>query len=204
MKLSEPKLLGDPHLLGERQAMLETDPDVQPLREWLDRFHQLYPARRCPHFDPASGGVSARVLVVLKSPGKRPVGDAAQDAAFVSIDNPDETSANLWRALEEAGLDQREVLLWNIVPWYLAAEAKGPTADDLAAGSKALYELLALLPNVQTVVLAGGEAQKSWEKHLAYRVTRRTVSVPNPGPQALTRAGATAKLQAGLKSAASW
>ena len=49
-----------------------------------------------PDVDPLDGGVNARLLILLETPGPRVLG-----TGFVSRDNPDGTAANMFRFLTQ-------------------------------------------------------------------------------------------------------
>jgi uracil-DNA glycosylase len=63
-----------------------------------------------PNVDPNDGGMNARVLVLLETPGPKAVA-----SGFVSRDNPDPTARNLGLVLDEAGLLRSDVVIWNVV-----------------------------------------------------------------------------------------
>ena len=67
----------------------------------------------------------------------------------------------------EAGIDRtRDVVNWNIVPWYLGDENKigNVRTSDLDEARPALTELLSLLPDLRVVVLCGRKAQEGWDR----------------------------------------
>jgi uracil-DNA glycosylase len=64
-----------------------------------------------PNVDPNDGGVNARCLILLETPGPKSVA-----SRFVSRDNPDPSARNLASALDAASLARSDVLLWNVVP----------------------------------------------------------------------------------------
>lgn len=170
--------------------MLMTEPSVQPLREWADEFS----SRRgviVPQFDPAEGGVDAKVLFLLEAPGPMTnAGNARPGSGFISVDNDDATAENMWLARDAAGLHDG-VLAWNIVPWYLGVASVKPTSADRAAGADALRELLALLPYLEVIALTGQHAQNGWQKHLAagYDGAATVVDIWHPSTQSLNQPG---------------
>jgi hypothetical protein len=64
-----------------------------------------------PNVDPNDGGVNAKVLILLETPGPKAVA-----SRFVSRDNPDPSARNLGRVLDDARLARADVVLWNVVP----------------------------------------------------------------------------------------
>ena len=100
-----------------------SEPHVAPLmalvREWREREHL-----EVPNVDPNDGGVDARMLVLLESPGPRAVG-----TGFVSRDNPDPSARNIGRLLDGAGFARSEVLLWNVVPFCVSTVDRNRNAS---------------------------------------------------------------------------
>ena len=82
------------------------------LAAYLDRIRAAH--GDVPGFDPAGPGIAARLLILLETPGPR-IGLTG----VVSLVNPAGTARNLRRFLAETGIDGREVLLWNAVPWVI-------------------------------------------------------------------------------------
>jgi uracil-DNA glycosylase len=79
----------------------------------------------------------------------------------------------------------RDVVTWNVVPWYLGTDRKlrNAAASDLAQARTALVELLGLLPRVRVVVLIGKPARLGWEKiATSLPVGLRTIECPHASP----------------------
>ncbi|WP_194165304.1 uracil-DNA glycosylase [Deinococcus terrestris] len=129
-----------------------------------------------PFFDPADGGVGARVLLLLESPG--PV---VSRTRFVSVDNPDGTAENMRCLLHLSGLRRSDVVLWNAVPWQMSeGGVVTPRPAQYAEAAPLTREVLALLPQLQAVVLVGKHAQQAW---LAVQSPLPAFSCPHPSPQ---------------------
>lgn len=147
-----------------------------------------------PWFDPHEAGVEARILLLLEAPGRRAVG-----SGFVSPDNDDQTAQNMWTLLREAGIDRRrEVVTWNIVPWYIGdgQRIRPATRADLDQARPALRELLSLLPDLRVVVLLGRKAARGWTRA---GLDLDSVEAPHPSPLALnTRPAARDAVRAAL------
>lgn len=60
-----------------------------------------------------------------------------------------------------AGIDVRDVVPWNIYPWYIN---RAPTTDQLDQGAEPLLELLAMLPDLGVVMLHGVDARRGWSR----------------------------------------
>lgn len=198
-----PKSLGDPAALAMRRAMLETPggaPHIEPLRA-LARTIAAERSAPVPDPDPLDGGVAARLLLLLETPGP-----AIFRTGFVSRDNATGTSANLFRFLAEAGIARRDTLIWNAVPWVIHAEGalnRAPKRAEMRAAEPYLAPLLDLLPGLAAVVLAGrfaGEARPAIE---ALRPGLPVVAVPHPSPTYVcTAPSVSARIRAGLAEAA--
>jgi hypothetical protein len=106
--MNAPRGLKDPLLLAERQLMLETVDNVQPLREWADalvaRRLANHPDVVVPRFDPAEAGVNARVMLLFEAPGPMTNTDNTRPGSgFISVDNNDQSAENCWRLRNEVG-----------------------------------------------------------------------------------------------------
>jgi hypothetical protein len=115
--------------------------------------------------------------------------NARPGSGFISVDNDDQTAANVWRARSEVGL-HHGVLPWNIVPWYLGPASRKPNAAELRDGAEELLGLLPLLPELDTVVVSGRYAQKGWKRHIAHRAPDdlRVIATWHPSPLSLNNA----------------
>lgn len=204
MFLDAPRGLSDAANLAERYAMLETVPSVQPLRAWsAGLVARRGPETFVPHFDPAEAGVDARVLIVAEAPGPMTATHGERPGSgFVSVDNDDQSAANLWNLRTEVGLHDG-ILLWNIVPWYLGPASVKPTVRELALGAYELRGLMDRLPNLLVVLYAGLLAQYGWHHHLReYRTDELTVlRAWHFSPQAQRQPGKRDELLVALRRA---
>lgn len=210
MFLDQPRGLRDPSQVAARLQLLATDERTLPLAEWATALAKRRTALSgervvVPWFDPAESGVESRVLVILEAPGPMTNADNSRPGSgFISVDNDDPTAENTWRARAEAGLNSG-VLHWNIVPWYLGTAARKPNAVELADGAAELLELMRVLPNLDTVLLAGEYAKKGWSRHLARSLRRpevRVIETWHPSQRALIQPGKRAAFVAALREAA--
>lgn len=148
---------------------------VESLNQWTQQI-QRESGHRLPYFDPADGGVEARVLLLLESPG--PVVSRTQ---FVSVDNPDGTAENMRCLLHLSGLRRSDVVLWNAVPWQMSENGVvTPRPAQYAEAAPLTREVLALLPRLQAVVLVGKHAQQAW---LSVGSSLPAFPCPHPSPQ---------------------
>lgn len=194
-----PKSLGDPAALAARRAIADA-PHLRPLRALARRIARERGAQ-VPDPDPLDGGVGARLLLLLETPGP-----AIVRTGFVSQDNATGTAANLFRFLREAGIARADLLIWNAVPWVIhedGAQNRAPRRSEARAGAPYLAPLIDLLPNLACVVLAGrfaGEARMPLE---GLRPNLPVIAVPHPSPTYVcTSPMVRERILAGLREAA--
>lgn len=108
-----------------------------------------------PYPDPLDGGIDAKVLFLLESPGPKAI-----KMGFISRDNPDQTAQNIGQALSDAGITRFDSVLWNVVPFHVATAAKNKNASQSQVKSSAYYtqQFIDLLPELQAVVFCGDTA----------------------------------------------
>lgn len=154
-----------------------------------------------PDPDPLDGGVAARLLLMLETPGP-----AVVRTGLVSRDSATGTAANLFRLLREVGIARGDTLIWNAVPWVIHAEGalnRAPRRSELAAAAPYLAPLLDCLPDLAVVVLAGrfaGEARAPLER---LRPDLPVVAIPHPSPTYVcTAPSVRTRILAGLGEAA--
>ncbi len=193
MFLDGPRGFRDPERVAERRQLLEISPGAQPLCAYRDQLIARRVAKTgepvyVPDFDPVDAADTTRILFVLEAPG--PMTNASTKrpgSGFISVDNNDATAENVWAARDEAGL-HTGCLSWNIVPWYLGAAATKPNTDDLRNGALELARLVAVLPDLQVVVLQGAFAQRGWLSYTAKALDRplHVAGTWHPSRQGLT------------------
>ena len=136
--------------------------------------------RAVPHFDPLDGGVGARLLILMETPSAGP-----SPLRFVSRDNATPTARNLARFLSDAGLARADTLLWNVVPWIVhapGARNRPVRVGEVREGLELLPPLLALLPHLAVVVLAGRPAGAAEPLLRAHRPKLPVLTMPHPSP----------------------
>lgn len=179
---ASPKGHRDPRLVARKMALLQSA-NMKPLTEFA---RKIATERKVdvPLFDPAGGGVKAKVLLLTESPGPVPAGGAG----LMSLDNDDQTAVNGFTAIKEAGLSRQACLSWNIVPWYLKGHT--PTPAELRAAVPYLVELLGMLKDLKVVVVLGTPAGTGW--NLSGRgYGLKVFNAPHPSPQSINRDRAT-------------
>ncbi|MCU1372358.1 MAG: uracil-DNA glycosylase superfamily protein [Ilumatobacteraceae bacterium] len=201
----ENKATRNEHLLSPRFAPANIrermqqafDPPVTALNEWVVALRddpRLPPdaGRTIPFFDPRGGGVEAKVLFLMQDPS-----EVATFTGFISPDNNDRSANNATLACQEAGLEPRDRVHWNIFPWWVNITTGGKPVDpsrppqSYAAArplaARLLGEMLVMLPALQVLMLLGNEAQAGFERLGAQReFSGRGITVlrgPSTSPQ---------------------
>ncbi|MDQ0614418.1 uracil-DNA glycosylase [Microbacterium sp. W4I4] len=202
-----PRSLGQGSVLEARRAMTQSAPTAAPLTRWVKqlivrRLSQGLPAE-IPMVDPADAGTEAQVLLLLEAPGPMTnAQNARAGSGFISSDNNDATAENLWRARQDTGLVGR-TLLWNIVPWYLGPASNKPKVADLCEGAGDLRELIAMLPELHTVVTLGHFPRRGWSRfgRPGLGIGIRTIESWHPSPLAMNQPGKRDEMHAALARA---
>jgi hypothetical protein len=208
-----PRSLAEQDVLEDRLTRLD-EPHVAPLNALV---RKLQTARggsaTVPWFDPADGGIYARILALQEAPGARSVQAGIVRArgggsGIISSDNNDHTAGNFSSARDKAGVPRSWLVSWNIVPWYLGNTTKiaTPGQTDLAAASMWTRALLGLLPELVVVMVLGLSAQSGFKKLLAGGSVPRNfivIPAPHPSPQNMnTRPTAMPRLVEAFETAA--
>lgn len=199
-----PRALRDPLAVDERLTRID-EPHVAPLNAWVrDLRGRLGGDAIVPWFDPADGGVEADVLWLLEAPGGKATRERG-GSGFISCDNHDSTAQNAFETREEAGLDRKRVVHWNVIPYYIGTTSKIRARDpsDVAAAGPLLSELLGLLPKLRCVILGGGAAQQAWRNFAPSPTDLTVFECPDPSPTNVnTRPGTRAAIVLALAAAA--
>ena len=180
-----PKSLQDPEVRRLRLAAVD-EPHVALLTAFVHELRgEMGTDYSIPYLDPADGGTRATLLYLLEAPGPRAIA-----SGFVSRDNPDETAKNFLLLNQEAGIDRRKTVIWNIVPWYIGSgrRIRAANAQDVETGAGSLERLLNLLPDLRSVVFLGSHAAKSAPMIGRLRPGLETFFVPHPSPMFVNRA----------------
>jgi hypothetical protein len=134
-----------------------------------------------PNVDPNDGGLFAKALFLLESPGPRAVG-----TRFISRDNPDPSARNFGKVLDAIGFLRADVLLWNVVPYSIstADRNQNATISQVRLAAKDTQGFLNLLPELRAVTFCGRRAQVA-ERYLSIKA--RTFRTFHPGAMAYNR-----------------
>ncbi len=137
-----------------------------------------------PGFDPENGNESARFLFVLEAPGPK-----AKERRIVSINNNDQTAKNFRQQLKAAGIEQADIAVWNIVPWYLGnlegTRIRAANSDDIRKGLPYLGRVIKAMPKLQCIVLVGGKARGAHIWLSSFGTAARILSCHHPSPKVL-------------------
>lgn len=161
-----------------RYPMQSMTDDGQRLEQW--RRSLVHSGRRMPLFDPRDGGATARLLILLETPGP-----AGAEERAVSRDNPTGTARNLTRFLADAAIARHDTILWNTVPWIVhepGARNRALRRGEIGEGLRALPGFLALLPRLRVVVLSGRVAREAAPVVAAQRPGLPVLTMPHPSP----------------------
>ncbi len=194
-----PKSLADPAALAARRALVD-GPHVAPLQALARRIAAERDAP-VPDPDPLDGGVGARFLLLLETPGPMVL-----RTGFVTRDSANGTAANLFRFLAEAGIARSETLIWNAVPWVIHAPGalnRSPRRSEARAAEPYLAPLLDLLPRLAVAVLAGRFAAGCAPALATLRPALPVITIPHPSPTYVcTSPEVSARIRRGLGEAA--
>ena len=167
-----------------RRNKMLTLPHIQPLVDYLESMKvRLGGGFDTPMFDPCDGGIHSKALFLLEAPGPKAVG-----SGFISRNNPDPSARNMNKLLSEAGFERGDVLLWNIVPWYVGTgdKIRPVKISDIERALPFLKILLTLLSDLRVIILVGKKAQKA-KKHIQQVSNVPLVSSYHTGNQSLNR-----------------
>ncbi len=196
-----PRSHADPPVLAAHLEVANA-PHVAPLQA-----HAASVAARTgqpvPLFDPTGGGIHARVLILLESPGPKAAG--MNGSGFTSVHNDDHSAANLWTLLNDAGIPLATTVTWNVVPWWLPSnpDAPGsfrrPSTVERVTAAPFTAELVGLMPELEVVVTAGRIGEDGWRRARRHLQDwpGTTVSLPHPGAQAFNRPAYRASMEEG-------
>ena len=175
--------LRDEKIQEQRREMLNL-PHMLPLVNYLDLIKkELGNKYDTPMFDPCDGGINAKALFLLEAPGPKAV-----KSGFISRNNPDPSAKNMNKLLFESEFKREEMVLWNIVPWYVGTgqRIRPVKISDIEQALPFLKRLLALLKGLRVIVLVGKKAQRAGSR--ISKITEiQTVYSYHPSNQSLNR-----------------
>jgi hypothetical protein len=162
----------DRGVLAAKHARLR-EPHIAPITAFVDDL-MARTGTKLPYVDPDGGGVRARVLCLLASPG----GSAAERSGLLSVDNTGPTARNLWAAYRDTGLPRDWAVHWNAVPWFTRSIPETVRLDPEVW----LARFLGILPALCIIVALGDRAASSLVTQMPGLVERRIAVVYAPMP----------------------
>jgi uracil-DNA glycosylase len=153
-----PRTLKHAEILAHRRSLVGS-PHLAPLTNLVSRLRTQ--GLDIPDFDPLDGGCGGTVLFVHESPGRR--ARRKTGSGYISQNNDDQSAANFYRLRQEAGVDRKNITLWNIVPHFCGNTSNDSkiTRADVEAGSRHLLDVISKMPNIIAIVLCGRKAQQA-------------------------------------------
>jgi uracil-DNA glycosylase len=142
-------------MLDPRDLRL-TEPHIHPLMTLVDGLRAR--GLNVPNFDPNDGGINAKALFLLESPGPRAV-----VSGYVSRDNPDPSARNLGKALDYAGFKRSDVTIWNVVPYCVSSidQNRNASTQQIIASAPDTQAFINLMPQLRVIVFCGRRAAKA-------------------------------------------
>lgn len=157
-----PRAFRDKGAIKRRRQLLDAaPPHMAPLIALTEELRRQCPEWQVPDFDPASGGVDARVLFLFEKPGPKTAAD--KGSGFLSVHNDDQTAAAAHSfALGANDLPLSWCLFANVIPWWDGT--REISTEQRKLSGDAIVRLLMRLSVLRVVVLVGSTAQSAWEK----------------------------------------
>ena len=171
-----PRSLRSPEIVSARRQLL-LDPHIAPLTTYVGKLRKTYPDLEFPDFDPLDGGVAAEVLFLFEKPGPM-TSTAGRGSGFISRDNDDPTAKTTFLFMNEARIKRNTTVIWNVIPGWNGT--RRITSEELQIGITCIYQLLLLLPNLDTIVLVGKKSQRA--KKVIQRAGLKILDSPHPSP----------------------
>ncbi len=91
--------------------------------------------------------------------------EAGTGSGLLSLENNDRTARNCREAYDRHGVDWRDVIHWNVVPFPVAGVKNGgSTVAERARAVPWTREVVGLLKELEVVLLLGGAARDGWKR----------------------------------------
>ncbi|MEV4990191.1 uracil-DNA glycosylase [Pseudarthrobacter sp. LMD1-1-1.1] len=140
-----------------------------------------------PYVAPIHGGTEAHILSILRDPG--PMTHESKGSGMLCVENYDDSAALQCELLASVELTPADLTPWNTYPWYRHDQSSGLRSSQITEGLAPLGRLIELMPNLEVVLLQGGEAQTLWKrftrKHPRIATQYTAVGTYHPGKTAL-------------------
>jgi hypothetical protein len=191
----------DPTVVAAKHARLR-EQHVVPLVDLADRIAEAegLPPGAVPYPDPEFGGIHARALFLLDSPGPRAKLETG-GSGLLSIDNDDPSAARAHTAYRTFRIDRGLCLHWNVCPFPTAKDQSSTSERTRAA--RYTRELLALLPRLELVTLHGRAAEDGWRRADIRRNDLVVLDGPHPSNRGINAvAGNAERFQSTMRAVA--
>ena len=149
----------NPDAICNRKLRLH-ETHIAPLTNYVEALRVKYPDWEFPYFDPADGGIDARLLFLLEKPGPK-TSPPQGGSGFISRNNNDPTAEATFSFMKTAGIPREETVLWNTIPGWNGTIKIAPNELRYWLDRFDLKKLIHLLPNLEAIVLVGGKAQQT-------------------------------------------
>lgn len=151
-----------------------------------------------PYIDPQFGGITARVLVLLDNPSTK--AEAGTGSGLLSLENDDWTARNCAAFYNDLGLGPEVLIHWNVAPAPIAGEKNsGSSPAERERGAVWLREIVALLPDLEVVLLMGDHARDGWKRSgLKLPHLHIPEDVPHPSQRGLNNREGRTRLRRAL------
>lgn len=154
----------DRRVVADKMSRIRS-PHVQPINDLADRIAltEGFGKGEVPYVDPDTGGIDARMLVLLDNPSTK--AESGSGSGLLSLDNDDRTARNCREAYQRHGVQISDVVHWNVVPFPVAGVKNGgSTPAERVRGVPWTREVVALLPRLEIVLLLGAAARDGWRR----------------------------------------
>ena len=166
------------------------DTELQEYREYLIEKHNA----EFPKF--AKDAVhTAPVLALLQDPGN----SGAEVRRVCSIENPDQTSRNQKKAIENAGIDTNNIVFWNFYASFDIGKNFGIKSQ--VTWAKETEKLIDIMREDLRVVVVCGE--KAWKGMRFVKLDKNIalIAAPHPSGRGLSQPRAKDRLENAWKRA---
>lgn len=197
-----PRMMNDPDFKTSQEAELWAE-HVAPVNSLVQdlRAEKSSESGASVQFTaPLHGGTDATILCLMPAPEAAHRPDAGTDMLSTEDDNP--LAEALSVLLAEAGIDSKEVIVWNAHPWYRAEDETGRlNAAQMTAGLDPMARLLRLVPTLRAVILMGKGPEDFWAKVVKKypEAVTRITPLASLAPAALSLAGTKAQREARIE-----
>nr|WP_306631475.1 hypothetical protein [Arthrobacter ulcerisalmonis] len=110
-------------------------------------------------------------------------------SGMLCVENDDDSAALQCELLASVDLTPADLTPWNAYPWYRHDQSSGLRSPQINEGLDPLARLINVMPELEAVLLQGGEAQTLWKrfarKYPSVAAKYAAVETYHPGRTAL-------------------